>query len=106
MTTHTFTLTGSETVQAFITLENGGYVMPGMQSAGAYGIAFITHEDDTVETVADTSEHRYVDYCPAEIAGLELQRLITDRWGIDSDVIDAAVSEQLECTCEPEDDDE
>lgn len=100
MTTHTFTLTGSETVHAFITIGTGGHVMPGMQSTGAYGIAF----NDAAETIAETGEHRYVDYCQAEIAGLELQRLIADRWGIDSDAIDAAVSEQLECDCEPEDD--
>lgn len=100
MATHVFTIPGRITVEAHVTIGgagSGGYAMPGAQSVGAYGIAF----DDDANTVGDTSEHRYIDYCPSGIAYHELHRLIAGRWGIESEGIAAAVDALMPpCECE------
>lgn len=103
MSTHVFTVTGRATIEAHITIEPGGYGMPGAQRTVGYGIAF----NDDADTVADTDSTGYIDYCRPEIAYHELHRLIAGRWGIESETIAAAVDEVMgECTCDPDPEDD
>ncbi|MEV5068896.1 hypothetical protein MRBLMI12_000452 [Microbacterium sp. LMI12-1-1.1] len=97
MATHTFTLTGRETIEARITID------PGIHTTSAYGLAFNADAD----TVGDTDSTRYSGYCPTCVAYHEIHRVIAGRWGIESEDIATAVDANMPpCHCDTDEEED